>query len=317
MSSTRKKITVVGAGQVGSTVAQLTAYKSLGDVVIIDIIEGVPQGKALDLQESSCLQVFDSLVTGTNDYKETANSDIVVITAGLPRKPGMSREDLLATNAKIVQSVTEKIMEHSSDPIIIVVSNPLDAMVYMAKKTSNLPKNKIIGMAGVLDSARLRTFVSLELGCSLVDVDAMVLGGHGDSMVPLPRYTSVSGISITELMTKEQIDRVVERTRKGGAEIVSLLKTGSAFYAPGASVVKMIEAVLHDKRRILPCTAYLEGEYGWSGIFFGVPVMMGINGIEKVIELKMTDEEKVALDKSAQDVKKTCDAIDTILAESN
>lgn len=317
MSSTRKKITVVGAGQVGSTVAQLTAYKNLGDVVIIDIIEGVPQGKALDLQESSCLQVFDSLVTGTNDYKETANSDVVVITAGLPRKPGMSREDLLATNAKIVQSVTEKIMEHSHEPIIIVVSNPLDAMVYMAKKTSNLPKNKIIGMAGVLDSARLRTFVSLELGCSLVDVDAMVLGGHGDSMVPLPRYTSVSGISITELMTKEQIDRVVERTRKGGAEIVSLLKTGSAFYAPGASVVKMIEAVLHDKRRILPCTAYLEGEYGWSGIFFGVPVMMGINGIEKIIELKMTDEEKVALNKSAQDVKKTCDEIDAILAESN
>ena len=281
MSSSRKKITVVGAGQVGSTVAQLTAYKNLGDVVIIDIVEGVPQGKALDLQESSCLQVFDSLVTGTNDYKDTANSDIVVITAGLPRKPGMSREDLLATNAKIVQSVTENIMEHSRDPIIIVVSNPLDAMVYMAKKTSNLPKNKIIGMAGVLDSARLRTFVSLELGCSLVDVDAMVLGGHGDSMVPLPRYTSVSGISITELMTPEQIERVVERTRKGGAEIVSLLKTGSAFYAPGASVVKMIEAILQDKRRILPCTAYLEGEYGWSGIFFGVPVMMGVHGIEK------------------------------------
>ena len=317
MSSTRKKITVVGAGQVGSTVAQLTAYKNLGDVVIIDIIEGVPQGKALDLQESSCLQVFDSLVTGTNDYKETANSDVVVITAGLPRKPGMSREDLLATNAKIVQSVTEKIMEHSRDPIIIVVSNPLDAMVYMAKKTSNLPKNKIIGMAGVLDSARLRTFVSLELGCSLVDVAAMVLGGHGDSMVPLPRYTSVSGISITELMTKEQIDRVVERTRKGGAEIVSLLKTGSAFYAPGASVVKMIEAILQDKRRILPCTAYLEGEYGWNGIFFGVPVMMGIHGIEKIIELNLTDEEKVALDKSAQDVKKTCDEIDAIFAESN
>ena len=315
MSSARKKITVVGAGQVGSTVAQLAAYKSLGDVVIIDIVEGVPQGKALDIQESSCLQVFDSLVTGTNDYKDTANSDIVVITAGLPRKPGMSREDLLATNAKIVQSVTKQIMEHSEDPIIIVVSNPLDAMVYMAKKTGNLSKNKIIGMAGVLDSARLRTFVSLELGCSLVDVDAMVLGGHGDSMVPLPRYTSVSGISITELMTPEQIERVVERTRKGGAEIVSLLKTGSAFYAPGASVVKMIEAILQDKRRILPCTAYLEGEYGWSDIFFGVPVMMGINGIEKVIELKMTEEEKAALDKSAQDVKKTCDEIDNILAE--
>ena len=317
MSSARKKITVVGAGQVGSTVAQLTAYKNLGDVVIIDIVEGVPQGKALDLQESSCLQVFDSLVTGTNDYKDTANSDIVVITAGLPRKPGMSREDLLATNAKIVQSVTEQIMKHSNDPIIIVVSNPLDAMVYMAKKTSNLPKNKIIGMAGILDSARLQTFVSLELGCSLIDVDAMVLGGHGDSMVPLPRYTSVSGISITELMTSEQIERVVERTRKGGAEIVSLLKTGSAFYAPGASVVKMVEAILQDKRRILPCTAYLEGEYGWNGIFFGVPVMMGVHGIEKVIELKLTDEEKVALDKSAQDVKKTCEEIDAIIANSN
>ena len=313
MPSARKKITVVGAGQVGSTVAQLTAYKNLGDVVLIDIVEGIPQGKALDLQESSCLQVFDSLVTGTNDYKDTANSDIVVITAGLPRKPGMSREDLLATNAKIVQSVTEQVMEHSRDPIVIVVSNPLDAMVYMAKKTGNLPKNKINGMAGVLDSARLRTFVSLELGCSLVDVDAMVLGGHGDSMVPLPRYTSVSGISITELMTQEQIDRVVERTRKGGAEIVALLKTGSAFYAPGASVVKMIEAILQDKRRILPCTAYLEGEYGWSGIFFGVPVMMGIHGIEKVIELKMTDEEQAALDESARDVKKTCDEIDAIL----
>jgi malate dehydrogenase len=313
MPSARKKITVVGAGQVGSTVAQLTAYKNLGDVVIIDIVEGVPQGKALDLQESSCLQVFDSVVTGTNNYKDTANSDIVVITAGLPRKPGMSREDLLATNAKIVQSVTENIMEHSHDPIVIVVSNPLDAMVYMAKKTSNLPKNKIIGMAGVLDSARLRTFVSLELGCSLVDVDAMVLGGHGDSMVPLPRYTSVSGISITELMTPEQIERVVERTRKGGAEIVSLLKTGSAFYAPGASVVKMIEAILQDKRRILPCTAYLEGEYGWSGIFFGVPVMMGVHGIEKIIELNMTDEEQAALNKSAEDVKKTCGEIDEIL----
>ena len=313
MSSARKKITVVGAGQVGSTVAQLSAYKNLGDVVIIDIVEGVPQGKALDLQESSCLQVFDSVVTGTNDYKDTANSDIVVITAGLPRKPGMSREDLLATNAKIVQSVTENIMEHSPDPIVIVVSNPLDAMVYMAKKTSNLPKNKIIGMAGVLDSARLRTFVSLELGCSLVDVDAMVLGGHGDSMVPLPRYTSVSGISITELMTPEQIERVVKRTRTGGAEIVSLLKTGSAFYAPGASVVKMIEAILQDKRRILPCTAYLEGEYGWSGIFFGVPVMMGIHGIEKIIELNMTDEEQAALNNSAEEVKKTCSEIDEIL----
>ncbi len=310
----RPKITVVGAGQVGTTVAQLLAYKNLGNVTIIDIVEGLPQGKALDLQESGCIQVFDSLVTGTNDYKDTANSDIVVITAGLPRKPGQSRDDLVAINAKIVRSVTEQIMEHSKEPIIIVVSNPLDAMVYMAKKVSGLPKNRIFGMAGVLDSARLRTFVSLELNCSLVDVDAMVLGGHGDSMVPLPRYTTVSGISITELMTEEQIERVVDRTRKGGAEIVQLLKTGSAFMAPGASVVRMIEAILRDKRRILPCTAYLEGEYGWKDIFFGVPVKLCTTGIDSIIELKLTDEEMDALNKSAQDVENTCKKVDAILA---
>ncbi len=313
MNSARKKITVVGAGQVGSTVAQLVAYKNLGNVVLTDIVEGMPQGKALDLQESGCLQVFDSLIVGTNDYKDTAGSDIVVITAGLPRKPGQSREDLLATNAKIVKTVTEEIMKHSKNPIIILVSNPLDAMVYLAKKVSGLSKDRIVGMAGVLDSARLRTFVSLELDCSLVDVDAMVLGGHGDSMVPMPRYTTVSGIPITELMSTEQIERLVERTRKGGAEIVALLKKGSAFMAPGASVVKMVEAILHDKKRILPCTAYLEGEYGWDGIFFGVPVRMGIGGMEKIIELKLTDEEMKALNTSAQDVKKTCDEIDAFL----
>ncbi len=313
MNFARDKITVVGAGQVGTTVAQLCAYKNLGNVVLIDIVEGVPQGKALDLQESGCLQAFDSLVVGTNDYKDTADSDIVVITAGLPRKPGQSREDLLAINAKIVKSVTEEIMKYSSNPIIILVSNPLDAMVYLAKKVSNLPKTRIVGMAGVLDSARLRTFVSLELDCSLVDVDAMVLGGHGDSMVPMPRYTTVSGIPITELMNQDQIDRLVERTRKGGAEIVALLKNGSAFTAPGASVVKMVEAILHDKKRILPCTAYLEGEYGWSDIFFGVPVKMGIDGMEKIIELKLTDEETVALNKSAEEVKKTCDEVDALL----
>ncbi len=297
----------------GSTVAQLCAYHNLGDVILIDIIEGVPQGKALDLQESGCLQAFDSLIVGTNDYKDTADSDIVVITAGLPRKPGQSREDLLAINAKIVKSVTEEIMKYSRNPIIILVSNPLDAMVYLAKKVSNLPKTRIIGMAGVLDSARLRTFVSLELDCSLVDVDAMVLGGHGDSMVPLPRYTTVSGIPIAELMNQEQIDRLMERTRKGGAEIVGLLKNGSAFMAPGASVVKMIEAIVHDKRRILPCTAYLDGEYGWKGIFFGVPVKMGINGMEKIIELNLSEEETKALNKSAEEVKKTCDEIDALL----
>lgn len=310
----RRKITIVGAGQVGTTVAQLTAYKNLGDIVIVDIVEGVPQGKALDLQESGCLQVFDSIITGTNDYKDTANSDIVVITAGVPRKPGQSRSDLLAINTKIVKSVTEEIMKYSSNPFIIVVSNPLDAMVYLTKKISKLPKNRIIGMAGVLDAARFRTFVSKELDCSLVDVDAMVLGGHGDSMVPLPRYTTVSGVPITDLMTCEQIDRLVDRTRKGGAEIVGLLKSGSAFLAPGASVVKMIEAVLLDKRRIMPCTAYLEGEYNWNGIFFGVPVVLGIKGIEKIIELKLTKEEKTALDKSAEEVKKQIAEVDALLA---
>ena len=315
MSTARKKITVVGAGQVGSTVAQLAAYKNLGNLVLIDIVEGFPQGKALDLQESGCLQVFDSIIVGTNDYKDTANSDIVVITAGLPRKPGMSREDLLATNAKIVKSVTEQIMEYSPNPIIIVVSNPLDAMVYMAMKVSKLGKDRIMGMAGVLDAARLRTFVSMELGCSLVDVDAMVLGGHGDSMVPMPRYTTVSGIPITELMNPDQIEKLVERTRKGGAEIVQLLKNGSAFMAPGASVVKMIEAILRDKRRILPCTAYLKGEYGWSDIFFGVPVQIGVSGVEKIIELKLTDKEQEALDNSAREVQKTLAEVDDLLAK--
>ena len=315
MGTARSKITVVGAGQVGTTVAQLVAYKNLGNVVIIDVVEGLPQGKALDLQQSGCLQVFDSIVTGTNDYKDTANSDVVVITAGLPRKPGQDRSDLLRTNAKIVKMVTEEVIKYSSNPLIIVVSNPLDAMVYVAKQVSGLPKHRIMGMAGVLDSARFRTFVSLELKCSLVDVDAMVLGGHGDSMVPMPRYTTVSGISITDLMSKERIDRLVDRTRKGGAEIVGLLKKGSAFLSPGASAVKMIEAILLDKKRMLPCTAYLEGEYGWDGIFFGVPVTLGITGIEQVIQLQLTDEERVAIDTSAQDVKKMIKEVDAFLAE--
>lgn len=309
----RKKITVVGAGQVGTTVAQLVAYNNLGNVVLIDVLEGLPQGKALDLQQAGCLQVFDSQVTGTNDYKDTADSDIVVITAGIPRKPGQDRADLVATNAKIVKAVTEQVMEHSKNPFIIVVSNPLDAMVYAAKKVSGLPKHRIIGMAGVLDSARFRTFVAMELKCSPVDVDAMVLGGHGDSMVPLPRYTTVSGVPITDLMTKEQIDRLVDRTRNGGAEIVGLLKKGSAFTAPGASAVKMIEAVLRDRQRILPCTAYLEGEYGWKDIFFGVPVKLGSRGIEGIIELKLTPEEKTALDQSAKDVQAIIKDVDKIL----
>ncbi len=310
----RNKITVVGAGQVGTTVAQLCAYKNLGNVVIIDILEGVPQGKALDLQQSGCLQVFDSIVTGTNDYKDTADSDIVVITAGLPRKPGQDRSDLLKTNANIVRDVTQNIMQYSKNPIIIVVSNPLDAMVYMAKQVSGLPRERVIGMAGVLDSARFRTFVSMELNCSLVDVDAMVLGGHGDSMVPMPRYTTVSGISITDLMTPDRIEALVDRTRKGGAEIVGLLKKGSAFLAPGASAAKMVEAILQDKRRILPCTAYLDGEYGWKGIYFGVPIELGAQGMNKIIELDLSEEEKKALDISAQDVKSTIDEVDALLA---
>ncbi len=311
----RKKITVVGAGQVGTTVAQLCAYKNLGNVCIIDIVEGLPQGKALDLQQSGCLQVFDSIVVGTNDYKDTTDSDIVVITAGLPRKPGQDRAELLKTNARIVKEVTENIMKYSTNPILIVVSNPLDAMVYLAKQVSGLPRERVIGMAGVLDSARFRTFVALELNCSMVDVDAMVLGGHGDSMVPLPRYTSVSGISITGLISDERIQALVERTRKGGAEIVSLLKKGSAFLAPGASVVKMIEAILQDKRRILPCTAYLEGEYGWKGIYFGVPIELGANGMNKIIELGLNEEEMAMLNKSAQDVVKTIEEVDAFLKE--
>lgn len=313
----RKKITVVGAGQVGTTVAQLIAYKNLADVVLIDIIEGVPQGKALDLQESGPLQVFDSLITGTNDYKDTAGSDIVVITAGLPRKPGQDRSDLLKTNAKIVKQVTEQIMQYSKNPIIIVVSNPLDAMVYLAKKVSGLPRERVMGMAGVLDASRFRTFVALELNCSMVDVDAMVLGGHGDSMVPMPRYTTVSGISITGLMKPDQIERLVDRTRKGGAEIVGLLKNGSAFLAPGASVVKMVEAILQDKKRILPCTVFLRGEYGWKDIFFGVPVELGFNGINKVIELELTPEEKEMLDTSARDVQVTIEEVDAFLANGS
>ncbi|MGP0565612.1 malate dehydrogenase [Nitrospina sp. 32_T5] len=311
----RKKITVVGAGQVGTTVAQLTAFKNLGDVVLIDIVEGMPQGKALDLQQSGCLQVFDSLIVGTNDYKDTADSDIVVITAGVPRKPGQDRADLLKINAGIVKNVTEQIMKYSKNPIIIVVSNPLDAMVYLAKEISGLPRERVMGMAGVLDSARFRTFVALELNCSMVDVDAMVLGGHGDSMVPMPRYTTVSGISITNLMKPDQIERLVNRTRKGGAEIVGLLKNGSAFLAPGASVVKMVEAILQDKKRILPCTAYLDGEYNWKGIFFGVPVELGYNGITKIIELDLTAEEKEMLDTSARDVQVTIDEVDAFLGK--
>ncbi len=299
------KITIVGAGHVGATAAQLAAYKEIGDIVLIDIAEGIPQGKGLDLQESGPVEYFDSSIIGTNNYEDTANSDVVVITAGVPRKPGMSREDLLDTNVKIVKSVTEEVAKYSPESIIIVVSNPLDAMVYVTKKVSGFPKNRVMGMAGVLDSARFRAFIAMELNVSMEDTHAMVLGTHGDLMVPLPRYSTVSGISITELLSKEKIDSIIERTRKGGGEIVSLLKAGSAYYAPGSAIVQMVESILKDKKRILPCAAYLEGEYGINGIFMGVPVKLGRTGVEEIIEIALTDEEKTAFMKSADAVRET------------
>ncbi|MEK6709886.1 MAG: malate dehydrogenase [Nitrospinota bacterium] len=299
----RPKITIVGAGNVGATVAHWAAAKELGDIILIDIIEGVPQGKALDLYESAPVEGFDCRVTGTNDYKDTAKSDIVVITAGIARKPGMSRDDLIATNAKIVGGVTDEVMKHSPGCILLVVSNPLDVMVTMAHRRSKLPRNRIMGMAGVLDSARFRTFISMELGVSVEDVQACVLGGHGDTMVPLPRYCTVAGIPITALMKPDRIAALVQRTRDGGAEIVNFLKTGSAYYAPGAAVAQMIEAIVRDKKRILPCAALLEGEYGERDVFMGVPVKLGAGGVEQVIELDLSPEEKAEFKKSAGHVR--------------
>jgi malate dehydrogenase len=299
----RNKITVVGAGFVGATAAHWAAAKELGDVALVDIIEGMPQGKGLDLMEASPVEGFDAEVLGSNDYADTANSDVVIITAGIPRKPGMSRDDLLNTNTNIVKSVTEQIAKYSPEAFLIIVSNPLDAMVYVAHKVSGFPTNRVMGMAGVLDSARFRTFIALELGVSVKDIQAFVLGGHGDTMVPLPRYTTVSGIPIPDLMSQERIDALVERTRKGGGEIVSLLKTGSAFYAPSAAAVQMAESILKDQKRILPCAAYCDKEYGVGGYFVGVPVMLGAEGVERVIEIKLTAEEKTAFNSSVAAVK--------------
>ncbi len=304
----RKKVSIVGAGNVGATAGQRIADKELADVVLIDIIEGVPQGKALDLAESGPIEGYDSRLTGTNNYKDTANSDIVVITAGIPRKPGMSRDDLLKTNYGIVKDVTEQVVKNSPNCIIIVVSNPLDAMVQTAFRVSRFPKQRVIGMAGVLDSARFRTFIGMELNVSVENIHAFVLGGHGDSMVPLPRYSTVSGIPITDLLPKETIDRIVQRTRDGGAEIVGLLKT-SAWYAPASAIVDMVDAILKDRKKILPCAAYLEGEYGINGLFVGVPVKLGERGIEQVIEISLTLEERAALQKSAAAVKELADII--------
>jgi malate dehydrogenase len=295
----RKKITVVGAGNVGATAAQRLADKELGDVVLVDIIEGMPQGKALDLAEAAPVEGYDSRLVGTNGYKETANSDVVIITSGLARKPGMSRDDLLRTNADIVGSVTDQVMKYSPNPILIIVSNPLDAMCHIAMKRSGLAKERVIGMAGVLDSARMRCFIAEALGVSVENVTAFVLGGHGDTMVPLPRYSTVAGIPIPDLMPREKIDQIVDRTRNGGAEIVSLLKTGSAYYAPSAAAVEMTEAILKDKKKILPCAAYLEGEYGINGLFVGVPVKLGERGIEEIIQINLSTDERAALQRSA------------------
>ena len=305
----RKKVTIIGAGNVGATAAHWVAAKELADVVLIDVAEGIPQGKGLDLLEVMPIEKRDVQITGSNDYADTANSDIVVITAGIPRKPGMSRDDLLHTNFKIMQDVVSKVVEHSPNCILIIVSNPLDAMAQAAFKLSKFNRERVIGMAGVLDSARFRTFIAQELKVSVENVTAFVLGGHGDTMVPLPRYSTVAGIPITELMDKETLDRLVQRTRDGGAEIVKHLKTGSAFYAPSAAAVEMVEAILKDKKKILPCAAYLQGEYGIEGYYIGVPCKLGAAGLEKIIEIKLTAEEDAALKKSAEAVKELCAVI--------
>lgn len=295
----RKKVTVVGAGNVGANCALRIADQELADVVVVDILEGVPQGKGLDLLQSGPVQGYDVLVTGANNFEPTANSDIVVITAGFPRKPGMSRDDLLMANYNIVKPATEQAVQYSPNAILIVVTNPLDAMCWTAFKVSGFSKNRVVGMAGILDTARFRAFIARELDVSVENITAMVLGGHGDTMVPLVRLTNVSGIPLTELLDEATITRLVERTRNGGAEIVKLLKTGSAYYAPSAAAVEMVESILKDKKKVLPCSAYLEGEYGIHGVFAGVPVKLGAAGVEKVYEVSLTPEEKVQFGKSA------------------
>ncbi|HEX9502079.1 MAG TPA: malate dehydrogenase [Thermoanaerobaculia bacterium] len=306
----KTKVTVVGGGNVGATVAQGIALKEIADVVVVDIVKGVPQGKTLDLMEAAPVEKYDAILTGSNGYDETANSEVVVITAGLPRKPGMSRDDLLWKNEEIVAAVTREIATRSPNAILIIVSNPLDAMCEVARRVSRFPRERVIGMAGVLDSARMRAFIAMELNVSVENTHAFVLGGHGDTMVPLPRYSTVAGIPITELIAKDRIDAIVERTRNGGAEVVNLLGT-SAWYAPAASTVEMVEAILKDKRKILPCAAFLQGEYGIRDLFVGVPIKLGRNGMEQIIEIKLTSEERAALDKSAATVKEVVDKLKT------
>ena len=304
-----KKVTVVGAGNVGATAAQRLAEKELCDVVLVDIIEGVPQGKSLDLTEAAPIEKHDAHLTGANTYDATAGSNIIIITAGIPRKPGMSRDDLLGTNAGIMKKVTEQVAKLSPDAVIIIVSNPLDAMCHVAFEASGFPKERVLGMAGVLDSARFRAFIAMELNVSVENTHAFVLGGHGDTMVPLPRYSTVAGVPITELLPQDRIDAIVERTRTGGAEIVSLLKTGSAYYAPASAAVEMAESILKDKKKILPCAVLLKGEYGIEDLFIGVPVKLGAAGIEEVIQIKLTEDEQTALNRSAAAVQELKDAL--------
>ena len=304
MAKKRNKITVVGAGNVGATAVHWAAAKDLGDIVLVDIVEGMPQGKALDMVETAPVEGFDCNIVGSNGYEETAGSDVVIITAGLARKPGMSRDDLLQKNYEIVKACAEQSAKYSPDAYIIVVSNPLDVMTYVAQKVSGFPKNRVMGMAGVLDSARFRAFIAMELNISVEDTSAFVLGGHGDSMVPLVRYSYAGGIPIEKLIPADRIEAIVERTRKAGGEIVGLLKTGSAYYSPSAAAVQMAEAILKDKKRILPCAACLEGEYGVSdGLYVGVPIIIGGDGVEKVIEIELTDEENAALQESVADIR--------------
>lgn len=306
----RKKITVVGAGNVGATLVQRLAERDYADIVMVDIVEGLPQGKALDLREARPILGYDTYVTGTNGYRETAGSDICVITSGLPRKPGMSRDDLVETNMKIVREVTQKLVKASPRTILIVVSNPLDAMCHVALKTSGFPRERVIGMAGILDTARFRSFIAEELDVSVRDVGAYVLGGHGDTMVPLTRYTTVAGVPVEQLIERRRLGEIVQRARDGGAEVVALLKTGSAFYAPSAAVAEMVDAIVLDQKRILPCAAQLKGEYGYKGLFIGVPCKLGARGLEEVIEIKLTAPEKKALDRSAAAVKELVTVVD-------
>ena len=307
---TKAKISVIGAGNVGASAAFRAAELELGDVVLVDIVEGLPQGKALDLYQMCPVSGKNIKFVGTNSYEETSDSDIVIITSGIPRKPGMSRDDLISTNTSIVKQVTEQVAKHSPNAILILVTNPLDAMVYVAHKVSGFPRAKVMGMAGVLDSARFRTFISMELGVSVENIHAFVLGGHGDDMVPLARCTTVAGVPITELLPQDRIEELIERTRKGGAEIVGLLKTGSAFYAPGVSAIEMADAILKDKKKILPCCVLSQGEYGINNTFVGLPVKLGSSGVEEIIEIKLTDKEKEELHISASHVDELCKLID-------